>query len=68
MASDARARLSEAFELFGIDGVLVVIHEPNDPSGVAVEGADTPPHSVVTHSRLRERVAEANARSRGERL
>ncbi|WP_018549691.1 hypothetical protein [Streptomyces sp. LaPpAH-108] len=44
MASEARARLSEAFELFGIDGVLVVFHDPNDPLGVTAEGRT--PHLI----------------------
>ncbi|GAA0632383.1 hypothetical protein GCM10009535_05080 [Streptomyces thermocarboxydovorans] len=68
MASDARARLSEAFELFGSDGRLRVFHDPDDPLGTTAEGADTPPHSGVERSPLREKVAKANARSRGEIL
>jgi hypothetical protein len=54
MASSARAALSEAIEEYGVNGRLLVFHEPGDPWG--------------RRSRLREKVAEANARSRGEIL
>jgi hypothetical protein len=63
MASDARAKLSEAIELFGADGALVVFKDLDDPGGTTAEGADLPPLT-----RLSEKVAEANARSRGEIL
>ncbi|MEV5880952.1 hypothetical protein AB0L75_43665 [Streptomyces sp. NPDC052101] len=68
MTSDARARLSEAFNLCGSNGMGLVFHDPDDPLGTTAEGADAPPHSDVGRSSLRERVAEANARSRGEIL
>ncbi|MFE4577325.1 hypothetical protein [Streptomyces chartreusis] len=63
MASSARERLSEAIQLFGDDGKLIVFKDPDDPLGTTAEGADLAPHSG-----LRERVAKANARSRGEIL
>ncbi|MER6532185.1 hypothetical protein [Streptomyces sp. NPDC001508] len=68
MASDARARLSEAFDLFGSNGMLLVFYDPDDPLGTTAEGADAALHSGVGRTTLRERVAEANARSRGEIL
>ncbi|MFE5752889.1 hypothetical protein ACFQ7I_04050 [Streptomyces massasporeus] len=63
MTDNARARLSEVMELFGEDGKLIVFKDPADPLGTTAEGADLAPVS-----RLRTKVAEANARSRGEIL
>ncbi|MFF5649517.1 hypothetical protein ACFY8N_13915 [Streptomyces collinus] len=65
MADSARARLSEAMELFGEGGKLIVFKDPADPLGTTAEGADHAPHSGLL---LRTKVAEANARSRGEIL
>ncbi|MGP2442553.1 hypothetical protein [Streptomyces sp. JW3] len=71
MASSARAALSEAIEEYGVNGRLLVFHDPGDPFGTTAEGADLPPYGGDPwgrRSRLREKVAEANARSRGEIL
>ena len=68
MASDARARLSQAFDVFGSNGMLLVFHDSGDLLGTTAEGADPPPHSGAGRTSLQERVAEANARSRGEIL
>jgi hypothetical protein len=70
MAGTARERLSEAIELFGHEGKLLVFRDTDDPFGTTAEGADLVPHSGVERprSRLREEVARANARSRGEIL
>jgi hypothetical protein len=70
MAGTARERLSEAIELFGHEGKLLVFRDTEDPFGTTAEGADLVPHSGVERprSRLREEVARANARSRGEIL
>ncbi|MFE8993292.1 hypothetical protein ACFYMI_36850 [Streptomyces collinus] len=68
MADSARARLSEAMELFGEDGKLIVFKDTADPLGTTAEGADLAPHSGIERSPLRTKVAEANARSRGELL
>lgn len=67
MTSDARARLSAAIEEHGHDGQLLVFNDPDDPFGTTAEGADDAPYDGI-RSRLRERVAKANARSRGEIL
>jgi hypothetical protein len=57
-------------ELFGHEGKLLVFRDADDPFGTTAEGADLAPHSGVEgpRSRLREEVARANARSRGEVL
>jgi hypothetical protein len=70
MAQTARERLSEAIELFGHEGKLLVFRDADDPFGTTAEGADTAPYSGIERprSRLREEVAKANARSRGEIL
>ncbi|MFK0119907.1 hypothetical protein [Streptomyces sp. NPDC090994] len=70
MASSARAALAEAIELYGVNGRLLVFHDPDDPFGTAAEDADPPPYGEDPwgRSRLREMVARANARSRGEIL
>ncbi|GAA4813812.1 hypothetical protein [Streptomyces ziwulingensis] len=70
MASSARAALSEAIEQYGVNGRLLVFHDPGDPFGTAEEWADRPPYGGDQggRSRLREKVAQANARSRGETL
>ncbi|QFQ96313.1 hypothetical protein F9278_08980 [Streptomyces phaeolivaceus] len=71
MSGSARARLAEAIKLFGTDGRLLVFHDPHDPCGSTAEGADLAPHSGIertTDPTLREKVREANARSRGEVL
>lgn len=67
--SEARARLSQAIRLFGADGALVVFKDPDDPGGTTAEGADLPPLKRLDPTpSLSEKVAEANARSRGEIL
>ncbi|MGW1040076.1 hypothetical protein [Streptomyces sp. NPDC002547] len=70
MAHSARGRLSEAIDLFGNDGTLVVFHDPDDPCGTTAEGADLAPLKRVepVHPELSEKVAKVNARSRGELL
>jgi hypothetical protein len=70
MAHTARERLSEAMELFGHEGRLLVFRDGDDPFGTTAEGADPAPHSGVEtpRSRLSEAVARANAKSRGEVL
>ncbi|MFH8414319.1 hypothetical protein [Streptomyces collinus] len=70
MTRKAREVLSEAIEEYGHDGSILVFHDPEDPLGATGEGADPAPHSGVEEprSRLREQVAKANARSRGEIL
>ncbi len=69
MARSAREILSEAIAEYGIDGTLIVFHDVNDPCGTTAEGADLPPAGLEpVRPALSERVSEANARSRGERL
>ncbi|GAA4053529.1 hypothetical protein GCM10022233_26020 [Streptomyces shaanxiensis] len=68
MASDARARLSSAIRMLGHDGQLLVFKDPDDALGTTADGADPAPHSGIERPALRERVARANARSRGEIL
>ncbi|WP_405392386.1 hypothetical protein OG596_33950 [Streptomyces sp. NBC_01102] len=70
MAYSAREALSEAIEQNGHDGKLLVFHGTDDPLGTSAEGADLPPFDGIEgrRSTLRERVAKANARSRGEVL
>lgn len=70
MPQSAREGLSEAIKLFGHDGQLVVFKDSGDPLGTTAEGANPPPYSGTEGPRpkLREKVAEANARSRGELL
>jgi hypothetical protein len=70
MANTAREALSEAIDQFGHEGRLLVFHDPGDPLGTTAEGADLAPHSGLEapRSKLREQVAKANARSRGEIL
>ncbi|MEU8950885.1 hypothetical protein [Streptomyces sp. NPDC048489] len=70
MAQTARERLSEAMELFGDEGRLMVYRAADDPLGTTAEGADPAPHSGIEapRSKLSEAVARANAQSRGEVL
>ncbi|QEV70256.1 hypothetical protein CP983_28850 [Streptomyces chartreusis] len=68
MASDARARLSTAMQQHGQDGLLLVFKDRDDALGTTAEGADMAPHSGLSRPTMRERVAKANARSRGEIL
>ncbi|MFI1834022.1 hypothetical protein [Streptomyces olivaceoviridis] len=68
MASDARARLSEVIDRHGHDGQVLIFKDTDDPFGTTAEGADLAPHSGIGRPTLRERVATANARSRGEIL
>ncbi|AVH58369.1 MULTISPECIES: hypothetical protein [Streptomyces] len=70
MAHTTRERLSEAIDLFGHDGALVVFHDHDDPCGTTAEGADLPPLTRLDsqHPELSEKVSKANARSRGELL
>ncbi|GAA0914095.1 MULTISPECIES: hypothetical protein [Streptomyces] len=64
----AREKLSEAFERFGEDGRLRVLK--GDPFGTLTESTDPPPDfdPEGARSKLHEKLAEANARSRGEIL
>ncbi|MYV48234.1 hypothetical protein [Streptomyces sp. SID2888] len=70
MERTARERLAEAIELFGHDGMLLVFHDPDDPGGTTADGPDLPPRSGLGGDRadLRRKLAQVNARSRGELL
>jgi hypothetical protein len=70
MPSSAREALSEVIRLFGDEGRLIVLKDGGEPFGTAANGADLHPYSDTDgpRSKLREKVAEVNARSRGEIL
>ncbi|WAB08754.1 hypothetical protein SEA_ANDRIS_50 [Streptomyces phage Andris] len=68
--SEARDLLAEAMEVFGQDGKLVMFKDPHDPFGLATDWGvlATEAGLVDPEPTLSEKVAHANARSRGELL
>lgn len=68
--SEARDVLAECMEVFGHDGKLVMFKDRDDPFGLATDwGAlATAAGLVDPEPTLSDKVAYANARSRGEVL
>lgn len=66
LAQRARDLLAEVIDDYGIDGVLRVVHEPDDLTGISWDGVDLVPHDGMQLRRetLRDRVWELNFESR----